>query len=66
MGRRGKLIKGGIVMKKIVIIALAVCALFLIYGEYVRHSTIMSAELIEDTGAEYIISFDGESHIYAR
>lgn len=53
-------------MKKIVIIALAVCALFLIYGEYVRHSTIMSAELIEDTGAEYIISFDGESHIYAR
>lgn len=56
-------------MKKIVIRALAVvavCALFLIYGECVRHNTIMSAELIEDTGAEYIISFDGENHIYVR
>ena len=69
IGRRGKLIKGGIAMKKIVIRALAIIlagVLFLIYGECVRHNTIVSAELVEDNGAEYIISFDGESHIYER
>ena len=56
-------------MKKFIIKALAVvalCALFFAYGEYVRHDTIVSAELVEDNGTEYVISFDGESHTYAR
>lgn len=56
-------------MKKIVIRTLAIIlvgVLFLIYGECVRHNTIVSAKLVEDNGAEYIISFDGESHIYER
>lgn len=56
-------------MKKFIIKALAVvavCTLFFTYGEYVRHDTIVSAELVEDNGAEYVISFDGESHTYAR
>lgn len=56
-------------MKKFIIRVLAVvalCALFFAYGKYVRHDTIVSAELVEDNGAEYVISFDGESHTYAR
>ena len=56
-------------MKKFIIKALAVvalCALFFAYGKYVRHDTIVSAKLVEDNGAEYVISFDGESHTYAR
>lgn len=56
-------------MKKFIIKALAiiaVCILFVAYGKYVRHNTIVSAELVEDNGAEYIISFDGESHTYVR
>lgn len=56
-------------MKKFIIRVLAVitvCALFFAYGEYVRHDTIVSAKLVEDNGAEYVISFDGESHTYAR
>ena len=53
-------------MKKIitrVLIIIAVCALCL---PYVRHHTIVSAELVEDNGDTYIISFDGELHIYER
>ena len=56
-------------MKKFIIRVLsviAVCALFFASGEHVRHHTIVSAELVEDNGAEYVISFDGESHTYAR
>lgn len=53
-------------MKKIImriLIIIAVCALCL---AYVRHHTIVSAELVEDNGDTYIISFDGELHIYER
>lgn len=56
-------------MKKLIVIALAViaiCVLFFAYGQYVRHNVIVSAELVEDNGTEYIISFDGESHTYVR
>ena len=51
-------------MKKFIIRVLAVIAVCAF--EYVRHDTIVSAELVEDNGAEYVISFDGESHTYAR
>lgn len=56
-------------MKKItmrLLAVLAVGALFIAYGRYVRHSTIVSAELVEDNGEAYIISFDGENHIYEK
>lgn len=53
-------------MKKIIIKVLAVIVICALYGAYVRYSTIISAELVEDNGAEYIISFGGENHIYAR
>lgn len=56
-------------MKKIIIGTLAlvaVCALFIGYGKYVEKKTIESAVLVEDNGTEYIISFDGEEHIYSR
>lgn len=56
-------------MKKIIVrvlIIIAVCALCLAYGEYVRHKTIVSAELVEDNGDTYIISFGEELHIYER
>ena len=61
--------KGVNSLKKFIIKALAVvalCALFFAYGKYVRHDTIVSAKLVEDNGAEYVISFDGENHTYAR
>lgn len=44
----------------------AVCALFVAYGKYVRLKTIKSAELVEDNGIEYTISFDGDEHIYTK
>ena len=44
----------------------AVCALFVAYGKYVRLQTIKSAELVEDNGIEYIISFNGDKHIYTK
>lgn len=56
-------------MKKniIRIFALVVmCALFVAYGKYVRLQTIKSAELVEDNGVEYTISFDGDEHIYTK
>lgn len=56
-------------MKKIIMRILAVIAvgaLFIAYGRYVRHSTIVSAELVEDNGETYIISFGGEDHIYEK
>ena len=53
-----------IVKKSIMrILALVVvCALFVAYGKYVRLQTIKSAELVEYNGAEYTISFDGETY----
>lgn len=57
-------------MKKNIIRILAlvtVCSMFIAYGRYVRLQTIKSAELVEcTTNAEYIISFDGEEHIYTK
>lgn len=44
----------------------AVCALFIIYGMCVRQQTIKSAVLVEDNGTEYIISFNGDEHIYTK
>lgn len=42
--------------------------LFVAYGHWltktVREETIQSAELIEATDDGYIISFDGEEHVY--
>ena len=43
-----------------------ICALFVAYGKYVRLQTIKSAELVEDNGVEYTISFDGDAHIYTK
>lgn len=56
-------------MKKIIAGALALvamCVLFVSYGKYIEKKTIESAVLIEDTGTEYVISFDGEEHIYTK
>ena len=44
----------------------AVCALFVAYGKYVRLQTIKSAELVEDNGIEYTISLDGDEHLYTK
>lgn len=56
-------------MKKNIMHILAfvvVCALFVAYGKYVKLRTIKSAELVEDNGVEYTISFDGDEHIYTK
>lgn len=56
-------------MKKNIIRILAivaVCAMFIAYGRYVRLQTIKSAELVECNDSEYIISFDGDEHIYTK
>lgn len=51
-----------------IIIFVAIALIFVGYGKYVdrvvREETIRSAELIEVTDNNYIISFDGEEHIY--
>ena len=56
-------------MKKIAMRVLAlvvVCVLFVAYGKYVKAQTIKSAELVEYNDEEYIISFDGDEHIYTK
>lgn len=56
-------------MKKIAMRVLAlvvVCVLFVAYGKYVKAQTIKSAELVECNGTEYVISFDGDEHIYTK
>lgn len=53
-------------MKKIIariLIIIAAGALCFAYG---RYSAITSAELVEDNGNTYIISFGEELHIYER
>lgn len=53
-------------MKKIAMRVLAlvvVCVLFVAYGQYVKAQTIKSA-VLDDTG--YVISFDGDEHIYTK
>lgn len=51
-----------------IIIFVAVGLMFVDYGKYVtkvvREETIQSAEFVEFTDDGYIISFDGEEHIY--
>jgi hypothetical protein len=56
-------------MKKIAMRVLAlmvVCVLLVAYGKYVKARTIKSAELVECNGTEYVISFDGDEHIYTK
>lgn len=51
-----------------IIIFVAIALMFVGYGKYVdrvvHEETIRSAELIEVTDDGYIISFDGEEHVY--
>lgn len=51
-----------------ILIFVAVGLMFVAYGNYVtkvvREETIQSAEFVEFTDDGYIISFDGEEHIY--
>lgn len=51
-----------------IIIFVAVGLMFVAYGKYVnkvvREETIQSATLVEVNDDGYIISFDGEEHIY--
>lgn len=51
-----------------ILIFVAVGLMFVAYGNYVdrivREETIQSAEFVEFTDGGYIISFDGEEHIY--
>lgn len=51
-----------------IIIFVAVGLMFVAYGKYVdkvvREETIQSAKFVESNENYYIISFDGEEHIY--
>lgn len=53
---------------KRLMVMVAIGLLFVAYGHWltktVREETIQSAELIEATDDGYIISFDGEEHVY--
>ena len=56
-------------MKKIAMRVLApvvVCVLFVAYGQYVKAQTIKSAVLVECDDTGYVISFDGDEHIYTK
>lgn len=50
------------------VIFVAIGLMFVAYGKYltktVRDDTIKSATLVESNNDGYIISFDGEEHIY--
>lgn len=52
-------------LKKLLALAL-VGLLFVAYGRYVEKSVIESAELVEVWDGGYIISFDGQEHIYNK
>lgn len=49
-----------------VFVLVLVALLFVAYGHYVEQDTIKNAELVEVTEDSYIISFDGQEHIYSR
>lgn len=49
-----------------VFVLVLVALLFVAYGRYVEQDTIKSAELVEVTEDSYIISFDGQEHIYSK
>lgn len=56
-------------MKKSVMRVLAivvVCVLFVAYGQYVKAQTIKCAVLVECDDTGYVISFDGDEHIYTK
>ena len=50
-------------IKRCVLLVL-VGLLFVAYGHYVEKKVVESAELVEVFETEYIISFDGNEHIY--
>lgn len=52
-------------LKKLLVLVL-VGLLFVAYGRYVENSVIKSAELVEVWDGGYIISFDGQEHIYNK
>ena len=52
-------------IKRLLVLVL-VGLLFVAYGHYLRNEVIKSAELVEVTEDGYIISYDGEAHIYIK
>lgn len=52
-------------LKRLLVLVL-VGLLFVAYGHYLRNEVIKSAELVEVTEDSYIISYDGEAHIYSK
>lgn len=52
-------------IKRLLVLVL-VGLLFVAYGHYLRNEVIKSAELVEVTENSYIISYDGEAHIYSK
>ena len=52
-------------LKRLLVLVL-VGLLFVAYGYYLRNEVIKSAELVEVTEDSYIISYDGEAHIYSK
>ena len=52
-------------IKKLLVLVL-VGLLFVAYGHYLKKEVIESAELVEITEHSYIISYDGEAHIYNK
>lgn len=49
-----------------VFVLVFVALLFVAYGRYVESRVIKSAELVEVTNDSYIISYDGQEHIYSK
>lgn len=52
-------------IKRLLVLVL-VGLLFVAYGHYVEKEVIKSAELVEVSEDSYIISFDGQEHIYNK
>ena len=52
-------------IKRLLVLVL-VGLLFVAYGHYIRNEVIKSAELVEVKEHSYIISYDGEAHIYSK
>lgn len=52
-------------IKKLLVLVL-VGLLFVAYGHYMKNEVIKSAELVEVTEDSYIISYDGQEHIYSK
>ena len=52
-------------LKRLLVVVL-VGLLFVAFGQYLRNEVIKSGELVEVTEDSYIISYDGEAHIYSK